>query len=482
VVFADPVQCSRFALVLLQKVKLTRWQNWGLPPELTIRVGMHAGPVLVGWDPVVRHDNFFGPHVSYAQLIEPITTPGCAFATAQFAACLATSAEAHEFSLEYVGSSVLDSEIADAEAFADLTPKEKQDYARCHLYNLTENKGYSATRVPVNVDTNNQPTLEGGLTPSSTVAAAAAVQAAVAAVEAAGTDSPVVAQQQLQQLSGAAAAAFELGAGLAAAASDSASGTPTLSRRPSFGAHLGAPSLTRAPTHRPGRVGLATSPRLGPVSVSGSSAATAPGVSMGSSGGSTPSLMSPSLTYSLLKLEELRTERENALQALELQQAQEQQAAAAKAAVAKAEAEASATPGGARRGSNRRRSHRASGGPLGTPMVPVPPVGRVGGLADFAAGAPASASSRDGGVNTAAAGTSGPNSPGVHLHRRNRSRPEADIGTPGSFGGVAAAAATSAAGGQPSRSSSGVGGHGHPAQQPSSGDAHGRPRGSRAER
>ena len=100
-----------------------------------MRVGMHAGPVLVGWDPVVRHENFFGPHVLYAQLIEPITTPGCAFATAQFAACLATSPESQEFKLDYVGSCVLETEFA-ASDYAELSGKEKRDFSRCHLYNL----------------------------------------------------------------------------------------------------------------------------------------------------------------------------------------------------------------------------------------------------------------------------------------------------------------------------------------------------------
>lgn len=121
----------------------------GLPSDLTLRVGMHAGPVLVGWDPVVRQMNYFGPHVLYAQLIEPITTPGCAFATAQFAACLATSPDSHEFRLEYIGSSVLEKEFADQD-YAQLSMKEKQDYARCDLYNLLENKQFSSTRVLVN--------------------------------------------------------------------------------------------------------------------------------------------------------------------------------------------------------------------------------------------------------------------------------------------------------------------------------------------
>ncbi len=43
VVFDDVVTCTRFALCLLHRVHETKWEQYGLPPELTMRVGMHAG-------------------------------------------------------------------------------------------------------------------------------------------------------------------------------------------------------------------------------------------------------------------------------------------------------------------------------------------------------------------------------------------------------------------------------------------------------
>jgi class 3 adenylate cyclase len=400
VVFADPVQCSRFALVLLQKVKLTRWQNWGLPPELTIRVGMHAGPVLVGWDPVVRHDNFFGPHVLYAQLIEPITTPGCAFATEQFAACLATSAEAHEFTLEYIGSSVLEKEFSvdSDDNFAELSKKEKQDYARCHLYNLTENKSFSATRVAVPVAGESG----GQIHITSTAAAAAAVQAA-AAVVAAGNSPLVTSAQQL--LPSVSSSSLDLAG---------ETGTTTL-RNTSAGSTssggMGPPPLSRVSTHRGGRVGmiatshsLQSSPLLG--SMAGSRASSALGGHLTNS-----PMMSPSLTYSLLKLEELKTERENALQALELKQAQEKQAAAAAAAAKAAEADAHVPDAGRRGTGGKRRSHRASGGSL--PILVVPPFG------DFGTGVVAVP--LQGGSGGGAGGSAGGSNSFMHSRRRNRS-------------------------------------------------------------
>jgi hypothetical protein len=306
VVFNDPVQCSRFALVLLQKVRQTKWQIFGLPPELTMRVGMHAGPVLVGWDPVVRHNNFFGPHVLYAQLIEPITTPGCAFATAQFAACLATSAEAHEFNLEYIGSSVLEKDFDDAD-YASLTTKEKRDYARCDLYNLTENKSFSNSRISV------------GRT--SSPLGAIGEQSINQSITAANSNTiPEFGRMRSiphQPSTAIIGSNGGINGSVGASSSSSITGKPSLPSR--------TPSL-----HRHGRVGLAAS--------AAAAAAASPSGSPDASGSTTPAtpFMSPSLTYSLLKLEEFKTERQNELQAMELRQAAEATAAAAAVAAAAA--------------------------------------------------------------------------------------------------------------------------------------------------
>jgi len=174
---------------------------------------------------------------------------------------------------------------------------------------------------------------------------------------------------------------------------------------------MGLPSLSRVPTHHGGRVGMITtshslqsSPLLG--SMTSSRASSALGAHLTNS-----PMMSPSLTYSLLKLEELKTERENALQALELKQAQEQQAAAAAAAAKAAEAEAHVPDAGRRGTGGKRRSHRASGGSL--PILVVPPFG------DFGTGVVAVP--LQGGSGGGAGGSAGGSSSFMHSHRRNRS-------------------------------------------------------------
>ena len=395
VVFADPVQCSRFALVLLQKVHQTRWAMYGLPSELTMRVGMHAGPVLVGWDPVVRHNNFFGPHVLYAQLIEPITTPGCAFATAQFAACLATSPEAVEFKLEYIGSSVLEKEFADAD-YAELSAKEKQDYARCHLYNLTENKSFSAARIPAAQGT--------PLLGSISAAAAAVAAGGTPALSRAGSYAGGVAA------TGASGGSFLLGDGIsdggaAAAASGGSHVAGVFSVRPAL-------SRTNSRALRPSAAasGSVTPSSLvagSPASASSAAASSGTGADSSSLSTTSPSLaasslISPSVTYSLLKFEELKTERANQAQALEILQATKmQEAAAAAAALAMQQRDAVGAPATGRRSSSKRSSGGAgvpfasdllSGSRVGSSLSMLLPAAASSSTAEMAAASVAAAS------------------------------------------------------------------------------------------
>ena len=48
-----------------------------------------AGPVYSGHDPIIGKMNYYGSHVNRAARIEPVTIPGCAFLSEQFAALLA---------------------------------------------------------------------------------------------------------------------------------------------------------------------------------------------------------------------------------------------------------------------------------------------------------------------------------------------------------------------------------------------------------
>jgi class 3 adenylate cyclase/tetratricopeptide (TPR) repeat protein len=103
-VFDGVVDCAEFALELLAQVgQWVDWSTMGFPDSNPLRVGLHAGPVFeIDEDPILRRRNFFGRHVNRAARIEPVTIPGCAFASEQFAGLLAM--ESHRnLSAELIG-------------------------------------------------------------------------------------------------------------------------------------------------------------------------------------------------------------------------------------------------------------------------------------------------------------------------------------------------------------------------------------------
>lgn len=53
---------------------------------LNIRIGLHTGPVVLHYDPVVRRLGYTGAHVNRAARIEPVANPGEIFASEEFAA------------------------------------------------------------------------------------------------------------------------------------------------------------------------------------------------------------------------------------------------------------------------------------------------------------------------------------------------------------------------------------------------------------
>jgi RyR domain/Adenylate and Guanylate cyclase catalytic domain len=59
---------------------------------LSIRVGLHTGPVFLHYNPVVRRLGFTGAHVSRAARIEPVTQPGEVFTSEEFAALIELNA------------------------------------------------------------------------------------------------------------------------------------------------------------------------------------------------------------------------------------------------------------------------------------------------------------------------------------------------------------------------------------------------------
>jgi Adenylate and Guanylate cyclase catalytic domain/MAP3K TRAFs-binding domain len=95
-----------FALELADAVAREDWASHGLPRDLALRTGLHAGPAYTCVDPVTGRRNYFGTHVSRAARIEPITPVGEVYASAAFAA-LARADEVREFRCEYVGRTPL---------------------------------------------------------------------------------------------------------------------------------------------------------------------------------------------------------------------------------------------------------------------------------------------------------------------------------------------------------------------------------------
>ncbi|WP_020474994.1 TRAFs-binding domain-containing protein [Zavarzinella formosa] len=123
VVFDDVLKAADFSLRLLKRFEQFDFDSFGfrLKPgrEPGVRIGLHTGPVFEGWDAVMGKTNYFGSHVSRAARIEPVTAPGSAFVSEQFAAALAMIPN-HPFVCEYLG----------------LQPLAKE-YDTCPLYRLT---------------------------------------------------------------------------------------------------------------------------------------------------------------------------------------------------------------------------------------------------------------------------------------------------------------------------------------------------------
>jgi class 3 adenylate cyclase/tetratricopeptide (TPR) repeat protein len=105
-VFNGVEDAGRFALDLRDLVGSTDWVSLGLPHKLGIRIGIHAGPVYVNFDPVVRQISFTGAHVSRAARIEPIAHEGEVFTSEEFAA-LAAADESRGFTCDLVGTTAL---------------------------------------------------------------------------------------------------------------------------------------------------------------------------------------------------------------------------------------------------------------------------------------------------------------------------------------------------------------------------------------
>jgi class 3 adenylate cyclase/tetratricopeptide (TPR) repeat protein len=101
-VFPDVRSAGRVALDLRDMIVATDWKRHGLPADLSMRIGLHAGPAYRCADPITGRLRFLGSHITQAARIEPITPPGQVYSSEAFAA-LAASDRVPEFTCRYVG-------------------------------------------------------------------------------------------------------------------------------------------------------------------------------------------------------------------------------------------------------------------------------------------------------------------------------------------------------------------------------------------
>jgi class 3 adenylate cyclase len=109
-VFEDLLSAAEYAMELRDMVRETEWEQLGLPRDLSIRIGLHVGPVYYAQEPLLKRLNFFGSHVNQAARIEPITTAGNVYASEQFAAFLLANQE-NPLECKYVGEIKLPKEF-----------------------------------------------------------------------------------------------------------------------------------------------------------------------------------------------------------------------------------------------------------------------------------------------------------------------------------------------------------------------------------
>jgi class 3 adenylate cyclase len=105
-VFECPVQAGHAAIALQNLVASVDWNaRFGTPHDLLhlrLRIGLHAGPVHEGVDPITGGLSYVGRHTNLAARLEPIAEEGQVYVSGEFAA-IATVARASEFQFDYVG-------------------------------------------------------------------------------------------------------------------------------------------------------------------------------------------------------------------------------------------------------------------------------------------------------------------------------------------------------------------------------------------
>jgi class 3 adenylate cyclase/tetratricopeptide (TPR) repeat protein len=102
VVYDYPEDLMDFALMLNNAVRKTDWGRYHLPTGIDIRIALHIGPVFIGTDPITGNPNAYGTHITRTARMEPVSLPGCIYASEQFAALL-LARTGNQYQYRYVG-------------------------------------------------------------------------------------------------------------------------------------------------------------------------------------------------------------------------------------------------------------------------------------------------------------------------------------------------------------------------------------------
>lgn len=101
-VFTNVAEAADCALGLHEALARIDLEALGLPQNLRLRIGAHAGPVIAITDPITLRPTYWGRELTRAARIEPRTPEGEVYVTDAFAALLSLEAK-DSFATEYVG-------------------------------------------------------------------------------------------------------------------------------------------------------------------------------------------------------------------------------------------------------------------------------------------------------------------------------------------------------------------------------------------
>src|SRR5439155_26121174 len=101
-VFTDVTAAASCALACLEALAAFDFAAVGLPADLGLRIGAHAGAVMAITDPIRNELTYWGRELTRAARIEPRTPEGEVYVTDAFAALLALEPDS-PFVAEYVG-------------------------------------------------------------------------------------------------------------------------------------------------------------------------------------------------------------------------------------------------------------------------------------------------------------------------------------------------------------------------------------------